>query len=641
MIDWNLFHFLRPQWFYLIAPLLLILWLIWRQRLPSRGWRAVVAPHLLPHMLIGETKHTSPWSLLALALGGLLAITAAAGPVWKKLEQPTYRQQSALVVLLDLSRSMDATDIRPSRLQRARLKLIDILNARTEGQTALITYAALPFVVTPLTTDNKTIIDQLPSLTTDLMPTQGSRADRAIEKAILLLRQAGIAQGSVLLITDGASDSELVNMQDAITKLTEAGHDLHILGVGTDSGAPIPKAIGGFVVDNNGAIIIPKLDTARLRDLATLGHGIFRSLRFDDSDFKPILASVEVSNTDRVSEKTNAMMTDQWQEQGAWLLLPLMLIVVFSFRRGVLSALLLTAILFPQSKPALALDWDTLWNNTNQRAKQALDEGDEAKAAELFQQQDWRAAALYRANKFEEALKTLEGMDSAEAAYNRGNTLVKMNKLSEALNAYEEAIKQSPGNEDARYNYELVKQVLEQQTEQEKGQSGQDKQQGDQSSEADQDQQGQSDSQQSDGQQGQQQIEQQQSVKQDEKNNTQSDSQQPVDQQKAPQQSDKQEDGLGGEQSASQIDDHKKEGESKSSSTLSREAEQLDDEQSTDQVQSQTSIAKQSIEENERQQATEQWLRRIPDDPGGLWRRKFLYQYQRQKQPQGDEEQAW
>ncbi|MBZ0090729.1 MAG: VWA domain-containing protein, partial [Sulfuricellaceae bacterium] len=283
------FHFLRPLWLIALLPLAAALWLMWRRRLASRSWRSVVDPRLLAHLLIGENARQGPWTLFAVGLGGLLAILALAGPAWQKLEQPVFRQQSALVVLLDLSRSMGAADVKPSRLLRAQLKLRDILRQRKEGETALIVYAATPFTVSPLTSDAHTIASQLDSLSTDLMPAQGSRPDRAIGLAEKLLKQAGASHGGVLMISDGIGGTPPDALKEAVGRLVAAGHRLSVLGVGTPEGAPIPDPHGGFFKDGSGAIVLPKLDDAGLEALARQGHGAYRRLSADDSDFHALL----------------------------------------------------------------------------------------------------------------------------------------------------------------------------------------------------------------------------------------------------------------------------------------------------------------------------------------------------------------
>ena len=645
------FHFLRPAWFWAVLPLLFLLILLVRRRLSSHSWRTVVDQRLLPYLLIGKDAKTGPAALLAIGLAGVLAIVALAGPAWRQLEQPVFRQQSALVILLDMSRSMDAADIRPSRLQRARLKLLDILKKRREGQTALIAYAATAFVVTPLTSDDKTIAAQLPSLTTDLMPAQGSRPDRAIELATNLLSQAGATRGSVLLVTDGIDGVDDKALNRAVSELTAAGHRLLVLGVGTSGGAPITKPEGGFVTDANGAIVVPKLDAGALRSLASQGQGIYRGLRIDDSDISSLLTIVDADKQAQTAKKSDDMKSDQWRHDGVWLVLPLLLLAAFGFRRGLLSAFLAVMILLPQSNPVMAMDWDSLWKTDDQRGSAALEQGQAGQAAKLFQDPGWRAAAQYRAGNYEEVLQTLEGQDGFAAAYNRGNALAQLHRLPEALQAYDEALKLAPDDADARHNYDLVKKALEQQQasgdkqnqDQENSRPDQSQQNDDQ--QGGQDQQGQ---QQSGPQQRDRQSSGQQSSAQQDAGQQQGGQQQSADRHSddssgdntessastAAQQPGQQQDGANGQEDKSAEPEKAENDNSVASTQSQQESSSQDDRQQA------TAPADESAAESEQQQATEQWLRRIPDDPGGLWRRKFLYQYQRQ-QHQGDEKQSW
>lgn len=617
-------HFVRPEWFWAFIPLVLLMLLVWRGHVSSRSWRNVVDAQLLPHLLIGENGRRRPWSLLFIFLAGALGIGALAGPVWQQLEQPVFRQQSALVVLLDLSRSMDAKDVRPSRLQRVRLKVHDILTQRNEGQTALIAYAGTPYVVSPLTSDGSTIAGQLPSLTTDLMPAQGSRLDRAIDNARDLLQQAGVAKGSVLVVTDGVDGTPKGALDKSLNKLKQAGHRLLVLGVGTASGAPIPKLKGGFLTDKKGAIVLPKMDAAALRDLADKGNGIYRHLAADDKDINALMAIVDADNQEQVAEQVEDMMSDQWREEGALLLLPLMLVAMFAFRRGYL-VVLVTVLVLPQADPAMAAEeartdsswgfsWDSLWSNKDQRAYKKLNEGDANAAAQLFETPEWRAAAQYRNEDYEGSLETLEGLETAEADYNRGNALTQLGRLEEALAAYDTALEKNPENEDAQFNRDLVEQLLKQQEQQQKGEDG-DEQQGEEGGDSQQE-----------GDQGE--------------NQQQSGEQQQGGDQQQSQQSSGDEFGEEAEeqnaQSASEEEGDAEESEEQQAMRDGEESENPEDEQQQAQ-QAQLSES----EMTEQEQATEQWLRRIPDDPGGLWRRKFLYQYQRAQDKAGDEEQAW
>ncbi len=607
-MNYSEFHFIRPDWFWAVVPLFILVWLLWRQRLLSRGWRAVVDARLLPHLLIaGSSVRRHSWPLLVLGLAGLLAIAALAGPTWQKLEQPVFRQQSGLVVLLDLSRSMDAADVRPSRLERARLKLVDILNQRKEGQTALVVYAATAFVVTPLTSDSKTIISQLPSMTTDLMPAQGSRPDRAIAMALQLLQQAGVAHGSVLLVTDGVEGVAPSPLSDAIGALQAAGHRLLVMGVGTATGAPIPMLkVGGFLTDANGAMVIPKLDDASLTAVAQQGGGLYRHMSSDDSDINTLLAQVDADSTTAQTNKSTEMMSDQWQEMGVWLLLPLLLLAAFAFRRGYLAAVVLALLILPQPQTAHAFEWNSLWSNSDQQGQRALEAGDAAKAAQLFTQPAWRGAAQYRAGDYEKSLESLQRVDSADGHYNRGNALAKTGRLPEAISAYDEALKREPTMQDAKENRELVKKLLQQQDKKN------DKNKGDNS----QQQQGSQD-------------------KSQDKSENGSGSQQPAD-------SDgKQSEEKGQGKEPQQQSDAGKSDKQPDAKPQSAQQQATKAQQPPPQKPDQQQPAAHQAQQSEEQRANEQWLQRIPDDPGGLWRRKFQYQYQRQPQQQGEEEIAW
>lgn len=632
------FHFMRPVWFYALLPLIILLWLMWRKRLASRSWQNVIDPRLLPHLLIGESAKQRPWMLLLLALGGALAILALAGPAWKKLEVPVFRQPSALVVLLDLSRSMDATDIKPSRLLRAQMKLHDILNQRREGETALIVFAATPFVVSPLTPDAKTIDNQINSLSTDLMPAQGSRPDRAIQLAQQLLQQSAASHGGVLLISDGFAGEEPDELKAAVKELVNAGHRLSVLGVGSAEGAPIAATNGGFLKDRNGAIILPKLDDGSLQALARAGQGSYRRLSTDDGDLRAVLAPFEHVLAQQESKKAEGMNSDQWRDEGVWLLLPLLLLGAFSFRRGYVLVLLLLAL--PLPRPAYALDWNSLWQRDDQRAQQALQAQQPQQAAQLFKNSEWRAAANYRAGNYQAAAQDLQSVDSAEADYNRGNALAQQGHLQEAISAYDAALKRDAQHEDAKFNRDLVEQMLKNQpqSEQQKNQQQQDKN-GDGN-----DQQKKSDDKNGSGQQQSS----DKSEKQDGKESQQADAKDQGESKngKGTGKSDSQK---SGKDAPENKDAPGKDITNEKEQAAKRGAEQREKDQQAAMAQNdngdkkgEPSAAVDALDNaSELKQADKQWLRRIPDDPGGLWRRKFLYQYKQQQQTRNNEDKTW
>ncbi|WP_431064055.1 VWA domain-containing protein [Methylotuvimicrobium sp.] len=595
MSDWQYFHFIRPWWLLAIIPWFAALLLTLRHKLQRGNWSTVCDEPLLPYILQDKVQNRSRMTLTAGALAALLAIFALAGPTWERLPSPVFRDDSALVIGLDLSRSMDAADLKPSRLERARFKIADILKQRKDGQTALLVYAGDAFTVTPLTADTQTIASQLSALTTDIMPVQGSNSVAALNHAVDLLKQAGMQKGHILLVTDGAD----VDKTEAAVKNLGA-YSLSILGVGTSEGAPIGAPSGGFVKDGQGSIVVPKLNAGALSKLAALGNGIYRTISPNDSDIETLLSAFE---NRQVQSDTgdDDLLLELWAERGPWLLLLILPLAALSFRKGVLSIAML--LVLPFSNRAEAQDWQSLWKTPNQQAQQAFDAGDYERAAGLFNDPEWKAVAEYKSGSYEQVLETLKDSDSARTHYNRGNALAQSGRLADAVTAYEEALKLDPDHEDAAFNKSVVEKELEkQQQEQQQGQNDKNQQQDSEPS-SEQSEQGEH-SEESGGE--------------------------PPDQKE-------QEDGQDRQRSSPEPQDIE-EGQDDPEQDEGQVQEQNDE---TPDDQGKEEAATQETEPaDEAKQASEQWLKRIPDDPAGLLKRKFQYQYGRRgRQKQQDE--AW
>ena len=620
------FHFLRPWWFVGFLPLGVMIFLLIRQRVGSKSWEAICDAHLLPHLLVGSHGGQSRGPYVLLAIVWSLCLVALAGPVWSKLPQPVFRAQSALVLVLDLSRSMNAEDMKPSRLTRAKHKTLDILKRRQEGQTALVVFAGEPYVVSPLTEDAGTIAAMVSALDTDLMPLQGSRPDLALLQAEKLFKQSDIPRGQILLITDGAEESLT---QGVVKKLLKAGHQFSVLGVGTAAGAPIPQS-QGFVKDKGGAIVIPTLDSHALRELATRGQGRYATLTIDDQDLETVLPS-DWEMSDEQQDHSTQRTTELWREEGPWIVLGIVALTIPAFRSGWLGVLLLMMLFTPtQGEAFFEKDW---WNRPDQQGARALEQEDPETAATLFEDSSWKGVANYRAGNFENAVENFSQDSSADGHFNRGNALARVGQLQEALQAYQTALKQAPDHEDAQHNSELIEKLLEQQNPQENADS-----QGDSSKDQES-----SESEQSEGDSSQESGEQQegQQESKDSQANQQSnpDAEGPSSQDKK--QADSQPSSGSSEESEANTDlaqqDNKKD--DPGEEDTNQEAGRVADESETDprdddnqQVMTTAGLSKEEKKELESQQATEQWLRRIPDDPGGLLRRKFLFEYRRRQE---------
>ncbi len=600
------FHWLRPDWLWALPLIGLTTYALARRQLAPGSWQSIIDPALAPYILSRAQIKGLSYRWWLILIGGVLAVTALAGPSWNRVEQPVFRSEQAIVIALDLSRSMDAQDLTPSRLTRARLKILDILEARQSGQTALVVYSSNAFTVTPLTTDADTVAALVNSLSTDIMPSRGSYPVAAIRKSQTLLEQAGVAYGEVLLITDGGTSPAA---ERAAADLQSSGYSLSVLAVGTSQGAPIPRAGGGFVTDRSGNIVVPRIEETALRSLAAAGGGRFALLSADDGDISTLLSG-EVGIG---SASDESLATDLWQEEGPWLLLLLVPMAAMAFRRGLVLVLLL--FLLPVAEPVYAFGWEDLWLTRDQQAQRELDEGNAMEAGELFEDPVWRAVAKYRAAEYGPSAAGFGNQEDIENLYNLGNALARLGEIETAIDAYEQVLEVDPDMEDAIYNRDLLKDLIEQNQDAQGGEQG--NQDASESGGGGQQSEGQSQSDQSgeeaatgeqgaEGQQGESSVRDQDNVNQEDLEAIQAELERAA--QEAQQQS----------------------GEAQESEGMSQ------------------ADAEQMRRAQEQRQAMEQWLRRIPNDPGGLLRRKFRYQYQRQGKDQDgnnlwpdDEVQPW
>jgi Ca-activated chloride channel family protein len=566
MSELALLHFIRPHWLWLLPLVFLLPWLWKRSRRPSGDWTRACDPHLLRWLSVSQAGEKSRGGGRWLAGAAvLIAILALAGPSWEKLPDSSFSARDARMIVLDLSRSMLAQDLRPNRLTRARFRLADLLDQTGEGQVGLVSFAGDSYVVSPLTSDMNTISNLLPALQPGIVPVSGSRADKALEMAAALLERAGLRNGEILLVTDSASSADAAKARN----LYDNGIITSVLGVGTLEGAPIPSG-AGFVSDRSGNVVIARLDRASLQAVAQAGGGRYLELSATARE-----SSLWLDQDGSEFARREGALGERWQDAGPWLVLLLLPLALIGFRRGLLF--ILPLFLLPGlawSPSASAGLWEDAWQRKDQQAVQALQADDPQKAAALAVDPALSGQAWYRSEEHVNAVEAWSRLDAADAHYNRGNALAHLGEYDAAIKAYDEALAIEPEMEDALANRALLEQMKEQQEQQgedEDGESGE----GESS-----DEQGEGDSeQQSEGEEGGESEEQE------------------------------------GEQ----------EGEQGGEEQGENEGEPIDYSEAWSE---------------EDAQAMEQWLRLIPDDPGGLLRRKFRNQHQRRGAPK-DEAETW
>ncbi|MGD8176530.1 VWA domain-containing protein [Marinimicrobium sp. ARAG 43.8] len=606
------FHFLRPLWLLALLPAFVLTLCLWRQSRQARQWRHLIHPDLLSHLVEPGHRHARRSLLWGLLLAWGIGVVAMAGPTWEKRPVPVVKTGDALVILLDLSPSMLAEDLKPSRLTRARLKIADVLRARNEGFTGLIAYAGDAHVVSPLTDDTATIRSLLNALHPNIMPASGSRPEAAVEAAVELFSEAGVSEGQILLITDGVVDQAI---NPILNRLENTGLRLSVLGIGTPQGAPIPDERGGFERDRAGNIVVAKLEEDRLERLAGRTGGRYERIDASADDVDWLL---ETPRPGSDSQRQVDREFDDWFDRGPWLVLLLLPAVLYSFRRGLLAvlfALPLLTVLIPS--PAHADDrWLAPWLTPNQRGERALSDGDPETAAQQFENPEWRGSALYKAEAYEAAAKAFEQSDTARAHYNRGNALARAGDLEGAIEAYDQALARQPDMSDAQANKALVEQLKQQQEEQQKEQQ-QNPQSSDDQNGGDSSEDQQQDSEQGEGEQNQ--------------NSQDQDSQNPDNAQDG--QSNSRNDGQDDAPQDPNTDSPTPQSDADDPANTQGEQPTAGDPAEPQEGEPEDTIAplQEGDVSDEERQAMEQWLRQVPDDPGGLLRRKFEYQSQQRR----------
>lgn len=576
-------EWLRPLWLLAVPVLAWLLWRLWHRERQSGRWQLLLPAAFHQALLKGGSGRSSKLPWLVLGLAWLLAVLALLGPSWQRVEQSVQKPADPLLILLELTPQMLATDGRPNRLEQARRKLLDLLDARRDAQTAIIVYAGSAHSLVPLSDDLATSRNLLEALKPSLMPEPGRRADLAVARALQLLDQAQLGQGRLLLITSALDDEERSGIQQALEKRSVP---LLVLGVGSREGAPVVQEDGSFLKDQRGAILIPRLDARSLRETAEAHDGRYAPIRLDDEDLRRLGLLDGPQALRAAGEPT---LLDSHIDQGYWLLLPLLLLAACAGRRGWLFCLPLLLMLPPQSSQAFELD--DLWLRPDQQGQRLLEAQRPDEAAQRFVNPQWQGKALYEAEDYSAAAERFAKGDSAADHYNRGNALAKAGELEAALDAYEQALERQPELAAAQHNKALVEEALRQRENQQQSGSGDSDEQQEPANE--------------------QPEANEPSAGQPAESNT----AQPA------------KPGSTGENSERSETQGSANGAGEDDVQPSTGSETLDDAEPVEKPRTEADLGTAA----ERRQALEQWLRQIPDDPAELLRRKFWYEQQQRQ----------
>jgi Ca-activated chloride channel homolog len=450
------FHFLRPDW---LLALLLAAGLAWivsfRDDVRAR-WRGTIAPHLLDHLVIGRRPglrlRPVHFTALLIALGAV----AAAGPTWEQERPPFVEDKAPLAIAIDLSATMDAIDVTPSRIERAKLKVSDLLALRPGARTAVFAYAGTSHLVLPLTDDAALIRTYVDSLATAIMPVAGKDTAKALATV-----EAGLAReetpGTILFVTDGVEPNAFRAFQNYSGK-----NELMVLGVGTAAGGPVKAGKDAFLTDASGRRVFSRLDVDALKRLKDDSDVQVATLTVDDGDVQWIQRRIQTHLQQKLADAEA-----RWRDFGWYLMIPITLLSALWFRRGRtirwMSILLLgLALTAPDRASAADEFFVDAFLSQDQQGRRAFEQGDYAAAAEHFADPMWRGTALYRAGRYDDAVDAFALIDTADSWYNQGNALARANKLPAAVAAYQEALQRRPGWPQAKQNLALIQALIAQ-----------------------------------------------------------------------------------------------------------------------------------------------------------------------------------
>ncbi|MDA5558445.1 VWA domain-containing protein [Shimia sp. MMG029] len=440
------FHFLRIWVFAAAVP---VLWIWWQMR-SRQGAQASetdwIAPHLVQALTVPGTSRKGVQPIDVIALVMLLLIAAAAGPSWTRAPAPFAAQTAPLVIALQVSPSMEATDVAPDRLERAKQKARDLLELRAGARTALVAFGGSAHVVVPMSEDPGVMQPYLEGLRPDVMPIEGQDVGAGFDVARTLLAREAAAGGVVFLLDD-------LSAADA-TALETAWRDGGAAeGAGEDEEAAIAQA---SVASMSFLYLLPDGSA-----LPAGPEGSFsQAVTADGRD----VAAIERSLASAYQRAQLSDAAQPWEDRGAWLAWPAALLLLIWFRRGMAvrwAAQLAVALWFVlPATEAQAEGWRDWFLTADQQGWRAYQRKDYETAAARFEDPYLRGVALYRGGQYETAAQEMARIDTADAAFIEGMSQLKSRGYRDGVRAFERALAIDPNHAGAQQNLPIAKDIV-------------------------------------------------------------------------------------------------------------------------------------------------------------------------------------
>lgn len=453
------FFFLRPQ---LLWGFTFVVWfaiILFKKVKDQDGWKKNISPHLQQFMITkGNQSATAPKFILIGALS--LIIVAAAGPTWSKIEKPGATIESALVVAFDASRSMQANDIKPNRLERGKQKVHDLLEAQPGNHVALIAFAQTAHLALPFTNDYTSFNFQLEAVDPSVMPVQGSNLIEALRVSDQVLQNIE-APSTILIVSDNVRAEDVEQIQQFVDTTT---HHLEFMIMATPQGAAIPLGNKGRVYkDKNRKTVIPRMDTKAILKLNTIERVNVNTITLDNSDVEHIAKNLRSNLSYQKNDESDA---NDWEEYGYYLCFPLAFIILFWFRRGwkvqwAIVPLLLSLSACDTNQSNNKQQWTDLWYTRDQQGQILENKSLLDSALTVYENPMKRGYLLYQMERFEEANAEFIKIPTDTSYFNIGICMAEMGHWASSRDAFKEALSINPNYSEAQTNLNYIIEIIE------------------------------------------------------------------------------------------------------------------------------------------------------------------------------------
>ncbi|NME67300.1 VWA domain-containing protein [Flammeovirga aprica] len=449
-------HFIRPDYLWALVPVGILFILSWISIRESEGWKKLINPQLLNLLLIKGNKRGAWFPKMLMIFTASILVIAMAGPTWKRVDKPGNQTEAKVVIVLDMSRSMLATDIGPSRLERAKMKIKDYLKINQGVQTGLVVFAGSAHEALPPTKDYKTFRSTLDALSPSSMPLQGSNLPDALDLTDKILENTD-APSFVWIITDDINASDV----QAFGQRSNTKDQYNLLVLATPQGAHIPTYRNRILKDKNGKAVTVGLNTAQLQNAIAMPHVNLTPFTLDNTDVELYAKNIQ---DNLVFTKDSTKAEEDWVDAGYYLSFVVAFFLLFWFRKGLLvqwTWILLLPMFFISCDSIDQLPKDDLkakdlFYTRDQQAQELLDKGDTATAAVTFSDQSQAGYAYSKMGDYEKAADAYAEDITANNMYNLGVSQAKLGNWEAAQKAFQMALDIDPQFKEAEKNFNIA-----------------------------------------------------------------------------------------------------------------------------------------------------------------------------------------